>query len=446
MTGTPIQNRLTNLASIFEFLKVYPFSDPKIFDAEITKPWLYGDQQGVLRLKTLVNYVTLCRTKSVVNLPRRFDQIHHLDFSSSEQEIYDAAKIRTADMLDDAIMSGSERRGLYLNALQWLNALRLICNHGVLESRRGQVLAEKEGDDDKEEWNERKAQAAFQEMLCAGAAICSNCTANLSESYEIPGQDSSDLGPLRLLSCLQLLCDSCFQEKSEQLCCPACPSDSRCSAIEVSVFEDAAACSPACSPRKSISDADMPIKLKALVKNLEDTRDSKRYAPEKDPSGFPSNVESPSVVFSYWTLTLDFVENALDAASVSYTRLDGKMSAEKRTNAMLQFQQDPDIQVILVSITCGGAGLDLTVASRAYLLEPQWNPMIEEQAMCRIYRMGQKKDVTTIRYRIRDSFEENVVAIQDRKKNLASLTFSKERLSENDIGPGRLQYLRSVLG
>lgn len=113
---------------------------------------------------------------------------------------------------------------------------------------------------------------------------------------------------------------------------------------------------------------------------------------------------------------------------------------------MLQFQQDPDIQVILVSITCGGAGLDLTAASRAYLLEPQWNPMIEEQAMCRIYRMGQKKDVTTIRYRIRDSFEENVVAIQDRKKDLASLTFSKERLSENDIGPGRLQYLRSVLG
>lgn len=72
--------------------------------------------------------------------------------------------------------------------------------------------------------------------------------------------------------------------------------------------------------------------------------------------------------------------------------------------------------------------------------------MIEEQAMCRIYRMGQKRDVVTIRYRIRDSFEENVVAIQDRKKDLASLTFSKERLSESDIGPGRLYYLRAALG
>jgi len=153
-----------------------------------------------------------------------------------------------------------------------------------------------------------------------------------------------------------------------------------------------------------------------------------------------------SVVFSYWTLTLDFAEQALDSASISYTRLDGKMSSEKRTSNIRQFQCDPNIQVILVSITCGGAGLDLTAASRAYLLEPQWNPMIEEQAMCRIYRMGQKRDVVTIRYRIRDSFEENVVAIQDRKKDLASLTFSKERLSESDIGPGRLYYLRAALG
>jgi len=50
--------------------------------------------------------------------------------------------------------------------------------------------------------------------------------------------------------------------------------------------------------------------------------------------------------------------------------------------------------------------LDLTAASVAYLLEPQWNPMMEEQALCRIHRLGQKKEVKTIRYRIRGSFEE----------------------------------------
>jgi hypothetical protein len=50
--------------------------------------------------------------------------------------------------------------------------------------------------------------------------------------------------------------------------------------------------------------------------------------------------------------------------------------------------------------------LDLTAASVAYLMEPQWNPMMEEQALCRIHRLGQRKEVKTIRYRIRGSFED----------------------------------------
>ncbi|CAD6444727.1 af1a38af-3046-4fa3-bfae-7c9db5c40625 [Sclerotinia trifoliorum] len=125
---------------------------------------------------------------------------------------------------------------------------------------------------------------------------------------------------------------------------------------------------------------------------------------------------------SYWTFTLDLIEYAIRS-----------------------FQTTNHVRVILVSITCGGVGLELTAASRAYLMEPQWNPQMEEQALCRVYRLGQKKDVTTIRYRILDSFEENVVTIQDWKKELANLTFSNAKLSEKDVEAGRLQYLRAAL-
>jgi SWI/SNF-related matrix-associated actin-dependent regulator of chromatin subfamily A3 len=260
-------------------LKVYPFSDPGIFDAEITKPWLCGDQQGVVRLKTLVNYVTLCRTKSVINLPKRVDQIHHLSFSPAEQDVYDAAKVRAADMLDNAILSGSTRSGLYLNALQLLNTLRLLCNHGVLELRRGQTqLAE--GDIVREkQWNENAAQAAFQDMVYAGAAICSNCTANLSESFcENPSEELSEFAGPRLLACLQLLCNTCFHEKSNDTGCSACSSVSRCSAIAVSLTQVASTPSQLGIPRGIVGDADTPVKLKALVKDLESKRDAKRYA------------------------------------------------------------------------------------------------------------------------------------------------------------------------
>jgi len=63
-----------------------------------------------------------------------------------------------------------------------------------------------------------------------------------------------------------------------------------------------------------------------------------------------------SVVFSYWTFTLDLVESLFQEDSITYTRIDGKLSSEKREEAIQLFQQDESIQVILVSITCGGAG------------------------------------------------------------------------------------------
>ncbi|EHL01886.1 putative SWI/SNF-related matrix-associated actin-dependent regulator of chromatin subfamily A member 3-like 3 [Glarea lozoyensis 74030] len=91
---------------------------------------------------------------------------------------------------------------------------------------------------------------------------------------------------------------------------------------------------------------------------------------------------------------------------ITYTRIDGKTPLRARNQAVHAFQTGDSVRVILVSITCGGAGLDLTAGSRAYLLEPHWNPMVEEQALCRVHRVGQKRNVTTIRYLMRDSFEE----------------------------------------
>lgn len=267
-------------------MKVYPFSDPAIFDREITRPWLHGNQQGVLRLKTLVNYVTLRRTQSVIDLPKRIDLIRYLDFSSAEQEVYDAAKIRTREILDDAISSGTTQRGHYLNALQWLKTLRRICNHGVLESRRGQTRSPKENSMKSEEWNETAAQAAFEDMECAGATLCSHCTTNISENvYETLFQELS--GRPRLLACLQLLCNTCFNEKSENTDCPACSSIPRCSSFEVSISGGANALSQGVTPGAqsqmstpggSGSDANTPIKLKALANDLDSTRNAKRYS------------------------------------------------------------------------------------------------------------------------------------------------------------------------
>jgi SWI/SNF-related matrix-associated actin-dependent regulator of chromatin subfamily A3 len=143
---------------------------------------------------------------------------------------------------------------------------------------------------------------------------------------------------------------------------------------------------------------------------------------------------------------LDLVQLMLNDCGIAYTKIDGKTSLPKRTAALKAFRNDESLRVILVSITCGGAGLDLTSASRAYLLEPHWNPMVEEQALCRVHRVGQTRAVSTIRYLMRNSFEEQVVKLQTRKRVLADLCFGQKPVSEAGIGLGMLNYLKSVLG
>ena len=113
-----------------------------------------------------------------------------------------------------------------------------------------------------------------------------------------------------------------------------------------------------------------------------------------------------SIVFSFWTTTLDLVGIALTDAQIAFTRLDGNMTAKNRQHMIKSFIQDPNIKVILVSLRCGANGLNLTVANHVFLMEPQWNPMIEDQALDRVYRIGQRKDVTTVRYIVENTLEE----------------------------------------
>jgi hypothetical protein len=116
------------------FLRVYPYSEQGTFDEDISRPWHRGDEKGFLRLKTLVRAITISRTKAVVQLPPRVDEIHHLDFAPLEKVAYDDAKQSTVRMLDHAISSGDRGRTTF-NALQRLNVLRLICSHGLLASQ-----------------------------------------------------------------------------------------------------------------------------------------------------------------------------------------------------------------------------------------------------------------------------------------------------------------------
>lgn len=100
------------------------------------------------------------------------------------------------------------------------------------------------------------------------------------------------------------------------------------------------------------------------------------------------------------------VQRGLDRAGIRHVRIDGTINAVTRQTTLDQFQNVDGIKVILMTISCGSVGLDVTAASRVHLLEPQWNPAVEDQALARVHRMGQRRPVVTIRYIMRDSIEE----------------------------------------
>lgn len=117
-------------------LRVYPYADKRIFTGDMSRPFQNcrtSDAQGFLRLKTLVRAITLSRTKAVIDLPHRVDEIHHLNFTPAERDKYEAEKTRVKGLLEEVVPTENPV-GRTFNALTSLNLLRSIYNHGIIET------------------------------------------------------------------------------------------------------------------------------------------------------------------------------------------------------------------------------------------------------------------------------------------------------------------------
>ncbi|PWN33186.1 uncharacterized protein FA14DRAFT_179839 [Meira miltonrushii] len=134
-----------------------------------------------------------------------------------------------------------------------------------------------------------------------------------------------------------------------------------------------------------------------------------------------------SVVFSQWTSMLDRVARAVHRAGIKSATLDGRMQRFERNEHLEKFQNDPSVEVFLISLKAGGVGLNLVSACRAYLLEPYWNPATENQGLDRVHRMGQLRPVVTTKYIVSRCIEENMLELQRLKMELAESVGGKRR-------------------
>jgi superfamily II DNA or RNA helicase len=169
-----------------------------------------------------------------------------------------------------------------------------------------------------------------------------------------------------------------------------------------------ACCHPALLPGRH---AERSAKLEALLERLETAVADGHKA----------------LVFSQWTSLLDLVEPALGEAGIAFTRLDG--STRDRPAVLARFGAADGPPVLLVSLRAGGTGLNLTQADHVFLLDPWWNPAVEDQAADRAHRIGQTRPVLVHRLLARGTVEEGILALQARKRALADAALDEGTLA-----------------
>ena len=125
------------------------------------------------------------------------------------------------------------------------------------------------------------------------------------------------------------------------------------------------------------------------------------------------------LIFSSFTSLLDLYKSECDINQWKYTSLTGSDSQKAREQSVNSFQSDPAISFFFISLKAGGVGLNLTAADYVFILDPWWNPFAEKQAIARAHRIGQEKPITVIRYIARDTIEEKILKLQEKKQTLS---------------------------
>lgn len=148
-----------------------------------------------------------------------------------------------------------------------------------------------------------------------------------------------------------------------------------------------------------------------------------------------------ALVFSQFTSYLAIVRKYLDERKIAYEYLDGQ--TRNRKEHIDHFQSDPKCGVFLISLKAGGLGLNLTAADYVFLLDPWWNPAVEMQAIDRAHRIGQTRQVFAYRLICRNTVEEKIAELQNRKKQLADAILQADNNLISDLTAEDLELLLS---
>ncbi|SPQ94173.1 unnamed protein product (mitochondrion) [Plasmodiophora brassicae] len=422
LTGTPIQNNLHDLHSLFRFLREDPWSRISWWNSQIQNPFEQGDTAVLQRLGTILQPLLLrrCKTskdangKPLLNLPPRDERVVKIVLSPEERALYDALFLRSREQLQGLLRSKALSKQC-ANVLEMIMRLRQACSHPFLV-RGYSSDAEKQ-----------QASSASRLIRTLTKADDGTCSKEYIEELSTALKASADENALECPMCLDppadpvfsrcghIMCRDCSDSlfgKSSRAACPICRTIIYRSQLLSGV-------APVCD-----IDLDQEWTHSAKTRQLVAELEAFRAA---DPS-------CKTVVFSQWTSMLDLVEKALAAGNHRFLRLDGKLSQRNREAVLEEFcNPDTEARVLLCSLRVGGVGLNLVTASNVILLDIWWNPAVDAQAIDRVHRIGQLKNVNVRRFVVARSIEERILELQNKKLAIAQGVLHHDDYDDNDL-------------
>ncbi|KAF7527351.1 hypothetical protein G7054_g10485 [Neopestalotiopsis clavispora] len=354
LTGTPIHNSLDDYGALLSFIRVYPFERKAQFVSWIVKPLETGtnNEFNIDRLQRLIRATCLRRLKrncplpTDFQLPPRFEETKEIRLNEVDQILYDEIKEfakKAAAGLDEQSRGRDAPHSKQMNMLPFINALRLICDHGkeLLPHYVESIISK--GFVPQSSPNTRQPYGGK----------CIGCQGELDETIlDLDGPNS--------------ICTNCLNSEE--------PSSSTTKRHTVDSKDQVLSRMQGRYGKLGLGDSSHQpsAKVLALLENLK----SEKMTGGKSRKG---------VIFSCWTKMLDLVQHALQQEGLEFQRIDGKTSLQGRRDAMREFSDNPDCTAMLASIGSAAEGLNLIAASVVHLLEPHWNPMVEAQAVDRVY-------------------------------------------------------------
>ncbi|RDW93243.1 DNA repair protein RAD16 [Aspergillus mulundensis] len=435
LSGTPVQNRIGEFFSLLRFLEVRPFacyfckqckcqelhwsqdaekrctkckhsgfSHVSVFNQEILNPITERDnvdarKEALAKLRLITDRIMLRRVKrdhtASMELPPKRVIIHNEFFGEIERDFSTSIMTNSSRQFDTYVSRGVMLNN-YANIFGLIMQMRQVANHPDL------IL--------------KKHAEGGQNVL-----VCCICDEPAEEAIRS--------------RCRHDFCRRCVKDYIQSfdadsvVDCPRChiPLSIDLEQPDLEQHEDHIKKNSIVN-RIRMEDWTSSTKIEMLVYELYKLRSKKQTL--------------KSIVFSQFTSMLQLVEWRLRRAGFNTVMLDGTMSPAQRQKSIDYFMNNVNVEVFLVSLKAGGVALNLTEASRVFIVDPWWNPAAEWQSADRCHRIGQRRPCVITRLCIEDSVESRIVMLQEKKANMINGTINKDQGEALEkLTPEDMQFL-----